>query len=60
MTGIYEFGNTQSEMVVQFFSHPGQKAIGLIDVESEKLNAFGEADRTFVEVRGALVVGLWE
>jgi putative methionine-R-sulfoxide reductase with GAF domain len=60
MTKVYKFGNTQSEMIVPVFSHAGQKAIGLIDLVSERLNAFGDADHTYVEGCGALVVGLWK
>ena len=34
------FGTTQSEIVVPIFSSGSQTALGLIDVESERLNAF--------------------
>jgi L-methionine (R)-S-oxide reductase len=42
------FGSTQSEIVVPIITEAG-KVVGLIDVESEKLDAFTEADRDFLE-----------
>src|SRR5438477_6824244 len=42
------FGSTKSEIVVPVISEPG-KVVGLIDVESEKLDAFTESDRDFLE-----------
>src|SRR6201989_1272958 len=42
------FGSTQSEIVVPVITESG-KTVGLIDVESEKLNAFTENDRDFFE-----------
>lgn len=42
------FGSTQSEIVVPVITESG-KVVGLIDVESEELNAFTEADRDFLE-----------
>ena len=42
------FGSTQSEIVVPIITEAG-KVVGLVDVESEKLNAFTEADRDFLE-----------
>jgi GAF domain-containing protein len=54
------FGTTQSEIVVPIFSRGSQTALGLIDVESERLNAFGDADRAFLEDCAMLAAGLWE
>ena len=48
------FGSTQSEIVVPVFTESG-KAVGLIDVESEKLNAFTENDRDFLEHAAYLI-----
>src|SRR5436853_7499645 len=48
------FGSTQSEIVVPVISESG-RAVGLIDVESEKLNAFTEKDREFLERAAALL-----
>jgi len=54
------FGSTKSEIVVPIYSRAGKIALGLIDVESEQLNAFGDADREFLESCAALMAGLWE
>jgi GAF domain-containing protein len=48
------FGSTQSEIVVPIFTESG-KPVGLIDVESEKLNAFTENDRDFLEHAAFLI-----
>jgi L-methionine (R)-S-oxide reductase len=48
------FGSTQSEIVVPVIAESG-KVIGLIDVESEKLNAFTEDDRDFLEHAAYLI-----
>ena len=48
------FGSTQSEIVVPIITE-SDKVIGLIDVESEKLNAFTESDRDFLEHAAFLI-----
>lgn len=48
------FGSTQSEIVVPVISESG-KVVGLIDVESEKLGAFTENDRDFLEHAAYLI-----
>jgi GAF domain-containing protein len=48
------FGSTQSEIVVPVITEAG-KVIGLIDVESEKLDAFTENDRDFLEHAAYLI-----
>ena len=48
------FGSTMSEIVVPIISESG-RAVGLIDVESEKLDAFTEKDREFLERAAALL-----
>ena len=48
------FGSTQSEIVVPVMSETG-KPVGLIDVESQKLNAFTEDDRDFLEHAAYLI-----
>ncbi len=48
------FGSTQSEIVVPVINDSG-KVIGLIDVESEKLDAFTENDRDFLEHAAFLI-----
>lgn len=53
------FGSTRSEMVVPIFSPKTHAVCGLIDIESERLNAFSDADRTFIEDCARAVAGLW-
>ena len=48
------FGSTQSEIVVPVITE-SEKVVGLIDVESEKLDAFTEADRDFLEHAAFLI-----
>ena len=48
------FGSTQSEIVVPVVTEAG-KVVGLIDVESEKLDAFTENDRDFLEHAAFLI-----
>ena len=48
------FGSTLSEIVVPVITE-SERVVGLIDVESEKLNAFNEEDREILE-RAAFLV----
>jgi GAF domain-containing protein len=48
------FGSTQSEIVVPIITETN-KVVGFIDVESEKLNAFTENDRDFLEHAAYLI-----
>jgi len=48
------FGSTQSEIVVPVITETN-KVVGFIDVESEKLNAFAEDDRDFLEHAAFLI-----
>jgi GAF domain-containing protein len=48
------FGSTQSEIVVPVITETN-KVVGFIDVESEKLNAFTENDRDFLEHAAFLI-----
>lgn len=48
------FGSTNSEIVVPVMTETG-KPIGLIDVESENVNAFTEDDRDFLEHAAYLI-----
>jgi L-methionine (R)-S-oxide reductase len=43
------FFTTKSEIVVPITSESNGRVLGIIDVESEKLNAFSEDDRDFLE-----------
>ncbi len=48
------FGSTQSEIVVPIVSDE-KKVVGILDVESEKLNAFENDDRKFLERSASLL-----
>jgi L-methionine (R)-S-oxide reductase len=48
------FGSTQSEIVVPVINDH-KKVVGFINVESEKLNAFTESDRDFLEHAAFLI-----
>jgi GAF domain-containing protein len=48
------FGSTNSEIVVPVMTE-SEKVVGLIDVESEKLDAFTEEDRDFLEHAAFLI-----
>jgi GAF domain-containing protein len=54
------FGSTQSEIVVPIMDGAGHEVLGVIDVESERPHAFGEADRAFLERCAALILPLWK
>jgi len=54
------FGTTRSEIVVPIFSHADKVVVGLIDAESERVGAFCDADRIFLEECAALLAVLWE
>ncbi|MBA3961827.1 MAG: GAF domain-containing protein [Chthoniobacterales bacterium] len=51
------FWNTQSEIVVPIASETNGRLLGMIDVESDKLDAFGEDDRDFLEHVALLLAG---
>ena len=48
------FWSTQSEIVVPVITE-AKKVVGLVDVESDKLNAFTKADRAFLEHAAYLI-----
>jgi GAF domain-containing protein len=52
------FGSTRSEIVVPVKRATGE-VVGLIDVESEKLDAFTSEDRRLLERLASEVAGLW-
>ena len=54
------FGSTRSEIVVPVVDRTGRKVVGTIDVESEQVDAFSEADRCALERCAAAVVALFE
>lgn len=51
------FSTTRSEMIVPV--HAGGEIAGTIDVESERINAFGEADRSALERVAAAIAPLF-
>jgi len=52
-------GTTRSEIVVPALGQPTGPVVGLLDVESELLNAFGEEDRLRLEECAAALRPLW-
>lgn len=51
------FWTTLSEIVVPIISESTGRLLGVLDVESEKLDAFGEDDRDFLEHVAGLLAG---
>jgi GAF domain-containing protein len=51
------FWTTQSEILVPIISESTQRILGIIDVESDKLDAFSEDDRDFLEHVAVLMAG---
>ena len=49
------FHTTRSEIVVPMRNNEHRRILGMLDVESDKLNAFGEEDRQFLERAGGLI-----
>jgi len=48
------FHTTRSEIIVPM-TNEHRRILGMLDAESEKLNAFGEEDRQFLERAGGLI-----
>jgi L-methionine (R)-S-oxide reductase len=53
------FGSTRSEIVVPVKDEKGE-VVGLVDVESERPNAFGDDDRRFLESCADALLALFE
>src|SRR5205823_5836434 len=53
------FSTTQSEIVVPVLSQETQTVFGLIDVESERVNAFTEEDSVFLGACAAVLGQYW-
>ncbi|HEY3664114.1 MAG TPA: GAF domain-containing protein [Chthoniobacterales bacterium] len=51
------FWTTLSEIVVPIMSEANDKVVGIIDAESDKLKAFSEDDRDFLEHVAVLMAG---
>jgi len=54
------FTSTRSEMIVPVLGPAGHGVVGVIDVESERLNAFTDDDRALVERCASAIVALWD
>lgn len=54
------FSSTRSEMIVPIMRSAARRPIGLIDVESERVNAFGEKDRSLLENCAQVLAALWD
>ena len=52
------FGSTRSEIIVPVFTS-ASRVVGLIDVESEALNAFDRADETFLADCASVIAPLF-
>lgn len=51
------FWTTQSEVVVPIMSEKNGRVVGVIDAESDRLDAFGDDDRDFLEHFAVLMAG---
>ncbi len=56
---LMTFRSTRSEIVVPIKRASGE-VVGLIDVESERVGAFGDSDRRSLEGFTSVVAGLWK
>jgi putative methionine-R-sulfoxide reductase with GAF domain len=54
------FGSTLSEMIVPVLEHEAGVAIGTIDVESERTNAFSSDDQRMLEACARAARPLWD
>jgi GAF domain-containing protein len=54
------FGNTRSEMIVPVMGPAGTGVIGLVDIESDRPNAFMDDDRAMVERCAFSLLSLWD
>ena len=53
------FGSTRSEIIIPVFDRAGKQVVGTIDVESEKVNAFGEEVQSVLEACAEALQPLW-
>jgi L-methionine (R)-S-oxide reductase len=54
------FGDTRGEAIFPVLSLDGSRALGTIDVESDRVNAFGAEDATFLQECATLLRPLWQ
>ena len=53
------FGTTRAEMIVPLRSRETGEVVGTIDVESERVDAFRDEDRLFLESAALALASLW-
>jgi hypothetical protein len=53
------FGSTFSEIIIPILNPRDQVVVGTIDVESERANAFSDADRKNLEECARAALALW-
>jgi putative methionine-R-sulfoxide reductase with GAF domain len=53
------FGDTLSEIIIPVLDPSGERVIGIVDVESERRNAFGPADQRMIEQCAQAALPLW-
>jgi len=53
------FGNTKSEIIIPIVDSRCAMVVGTVDVESEHINAFSDADRKALEDCAAAALRLW-
>jgi L-methionine (R)-S-oxide reductase len=53
------FGDTLSEIIVPILAPGGGRVIGTVDVESERANAFSDADQKMIEQCAQAALPLW-
>ncbi len=54
------FGSTRSEMIVPVMGPAGTGVVGLVDIESDRPNAFTDDDRAMVERCASSLLALWD
>lgn len=53
------FGSTQSEIIVPVLAPGSARVMGTVDVESERVNAFSDADQKMIEQCAQAALPLW-
>lgn len=53
------FGSTLSEIIIPILDPRDQVVVGTVDVESERANAFSDADRKNLKECGRAALALW-
>ena len=53
------FGSTLSEIIIPILDPRGTRVVGTLDVESERANAFSDADQNMLEECAKAAFALW-